>query len=41
MKRTLLSSLAVLAVVLAALALTGCGSNSSSDQNMPEHQHSH
>jgi len=42
MKRTLLSSLAVLAILVAGLALTGCSSgDSSGNQNMPEHQHSH
>jgi hypothetical protein len=46
MKRTLLSSLTVLTVLLAGLALTGCSSGDShehgaADQKTPEHQHSH
>ncbi len=46
MKRTLLSSLAVLTILVIGLALTGCSSgdsheHGSSDQKPAEHQHSH
>lgn len=44
MKRTLLSSLAVLAILLVGLSLTGCNGHSehgSSNQKPAEHQHSH
>ncbi|MHB1309402.1 MAG: hypothetical protein ACYC23_20210 [Limisphaerales bacterium] len=46
MKRTLLTSLAVLTVLVVGLALTGCSSgdsheHGSAEQKTPEHQHSH